>query len=101
MLLIGSTAMVLIEVDNIEPDDIDDVASGVCLRQVLAKTGNAPALPTGHKKFHSVPYRRISVVNGTHIELMGDLAVHDGIKFQSFLTHSPNSLTCEDNNWRM
>lgn len=86
--IIGSTALVLSRIEGVEPDDIDVVASGDCLRRVLAKANIAETPPKPHPKFSSTPYQRIKFEGATPIELMGDLAVknssqHIPVTFQT------------------
>jgi hypothetical protein len=73
--IIGSTALVLTGLDNLEPDDIDVVASGDCLRRALASAGVDEMAPRPHPRFHSSPYQRIEWQGAAPIELMGDLRV--------------------------
>jgi hypothetical protein len=64
--IIGSTAMVLSGIDGIEPDDIDVVASGTCLRRVLANVGMTETASKPHPQFRSRPYQRIEFSGMTH-----------------------------------
>lgn len=80
--IIGSTALVLSGVANIEPDDIDVVSDGETLRTILHKNSITVEAIDAHPQFRSNPYQRLNVENGTSIELMGDLDVHDGVVFR-------------------
>jgi hypothetical protein len=73
--VIGSTALVLTGIAGVEPDDIDVVASGSCLRRVLAKADIDEIASKPHPQFCSSPYQRIELEGATPIELMGDLHV--------------------------
>ena len=79
--IIGSTALVLAGVEGVEPDDIDVVASGDCLRRLLIRAGIAQTESKRHTRFRSDPYQRIAFSGATPIELMGDLEVDTGDGF--------------------
>jgi hypothetical protein len=81
--IIGSAALVLSGVQGVEPDDIDIVCDGKSLFWLLESSGIKVYPPSPHKQFRSSPYQRIQVANGTPIELMGDLQVHDGTAFRA------------------
>jgi hypothetical protein len=80
--VIGSSALALSGVPNIEPDDVDVVSDSETLTCLLKHAGIdlTPSVP--HARFRSQPYQRLDVPGGTPIELMGDLEVHDGTEFR-------------------
>lgn len=86
--IIGSAALALSGVQGVEPDDIDVVCDGETLFQLLESSGVKVLPPVPHKQFRSNPYQRIEVANGTPIELMGDLEVHDGSAFRALSINS-------------
>jgi hypothetical protein len=86
--IIGSAALVLSGVQRVEPDDIDIVCDGETLFQLLEGSGVKIQPPLPHRQFRSIPYQRILVPNGTPIELMGNLEVHDGTAFRTLCISS-------------
>lgn len=78
--LIGSAAMVLAGFDDVEPEDVDILASSATVLRFLERWGIEPGEQRPGEKFRSFPYRRIRLPGCTDIEVMGDLEVlSDGI----------------------
>ena len=80
-------------IEGSEPDDIDVVASGACLRRVLARAGIPEAAPKPHPQFRSSPYQRIETYGAAPIELMGDLHAQKAAKFMRIVFDHRMELT--------
>lgn len=73
--IIGSAALVLAGIDDIEPADVDLLGSTPTIRGFLDGWGVAPPEPKPGQRFRSEHYRRIDRPGALAIETMGDLEV--------------------------
>lgn len=73
--IIGSAALVLAGVENIEPADVDLLGSSATIGGFLSAWGVASPEPKPGQRFRSKHYQRIDRPAALPIETMGDLEV--------------------------
>ena len=73
-VLIGSMAARLVGAD-IEPEDVDIVASRFTIQAFLDAFGLAAGQRAGHPQFRSVIFKRANIKDGLPIEFMGDMTL--------------------------
>jgi hypothetical protein len=81
--IIGSAAMVLCGIENLEPEDVDLLGSSATLFRFLDRWQVALGQPRPGNRFRSHPYVRVEPPGCLPIETMGDLHVFSQGAWQS------------------
>ncbi len=83
--IIGSSALMLSGLTEVQPDDVDVVGSAQTIFTMLDRMQCAAGMPEPGVLFRSHPYVRISSPDSLAIEVMGDLEVKQAGVWRSVL----------------
>jgi hypothetical protein len=80
--IIGSAAMVICGIEDLEPEDVDLLGSATTLSRCLDRWRVEPGQPRPGDRFRSQPYVRVELPGCLPIETMGDLHVFSQVGWQ-------------------